>query len=87
MNLKRYAKALVAVLGAALTAASGLGIGGGWGQVITVALVAVTAAGVYLVPNARPVPQVAMHIKAAMTDEQTAAMCAQIRAAARKGRP
>ena len=44
-------KALVAVLGAALTAASGLALSGNVQTVITIALAALTALGVYLAPN------------------------------------
>ena len=52
----RYAKALVAVVGAAVTAALGvLPAGSTVWTVLTIIAAAVTAAGVYLVPNA-PAP-------------------------------
>jgi len=44
-------KALVAVLGAAVTAALGLGLSGTVQNVLTVIAAALTALGVYLVPN------------------------------------
>lgn len=63
MNLKVYAKAIVAALGAGLTAASGIvAKDSAAGQVITVALAVITAASVYAVPNARPVPASAQHL-------------------------
>ena len=50
--MKAYAKAIVAVLGAAITAALGIVPEGStlWG-VLTVVAAAVTAIGVYAVPN------------------------------------
>ena len=44
-------KAIVAIVGGALTAAAGLGLSGTVQNVITVALAALTALGVYLAPN------------------------------------
>lgn len=44
-------KALVAVIGAALVAAAGLGLSGTVQNVVTIALAAITALGVYLAPN------------------------------------
>jgi len=53
----KYAKAIVAVIGAALTAASTfVAPGSTWGHIVTIALAAVTAAGVYAVPNTPAVP-------------------------------
>ena len=56
-------KAIVAVLGAGLTAAAGLGLTGTAQQLITIALALVTAAGVYGVRNGdKPVPKSAAHL-------------------------
>jgi hypothetical protein len=52
----KYAKAVVGILGAAITAALGLGLSGTIQQVLTVAAAVVTAAGVYLVPNSGTSP-------------------------------
>ena len=51
------AKALVAIIGAAVTAALGILPHGttGW-TILTIAAAALTAAGVYLVPNTPAVP-------------------------------
>jgi hypothetical protein len=51
-----YAKTLVAIVGAAVTAALGILPRGttGW-TILTIAAAALTAAGVYLVPNTPPV--------------------------------
>lgn len=53
----QYAKALVAVAGAAVTAALGIvpPHSTTW-QLLTVAAAALTAAGVYLIPNTPPKP-------------------------------
>jgi len=63
-SLSPYAKTVAAVVGAGLTAASGIvAPQSTWGHVLTVALVMVTAASVYAVPNARPgVPASAAHL-------------------------
>jgi len=50
----KYAKGIIAVIGAAVTAALGLGLSGTIQQVLTVIAAVVTAAGVYLVPNSTP---------------------------------
>lgn len=47
----KAAKALVAVVGAGITAALGLGLTGTTEQVLTIAAAMVTALGVWLVPN------------------------------------
>lgn len=48
----KYSKAIIAVVGAGLTAATGLvAPDSTWGHIITIALAIATAAGVYLVPN------------------------------------
>ena len=53
----RYAKALVAIFGAAVTAALGILPHGstGW-TIFTIAAAALTATGVYLVPNTPAAP-------------------------------
>lgn len=51
----KYAKAIVAVVGAAATAVIGLvGADSTVGKIATVVAAAATAAGVYLVPNKAP---------------------------------
>ena len=54
--MSRYLKAIVGVLGAAVTAGLGLGLSGTIQQVLTVAAAVVTAASVYLVPNSGTSP-------------------------------
>jgi hypothetical protein len=49
--VKKYAKAVVAILGGGVTAALGLGLTGTTQQVLTVVAAMLTAAAVYLVPN------------------------------------
>ena len=60
----KYAKAIIAVAGAAITAAAGLGLTGTWQQVLTVLAAVCTAAGVYVTPNARPVPDAVKAVQA-----------------------
>ena len=62
--MKQYAKAIMAAIGAAITAAAGLVAADSTvGKVLTVAAAAVTVLGVYLVPNAAPpVPTSAQHL-------------------------
>ncbi len=61
----KYAKAIVAVIGAALTAASGfVAPGSAWSHVVTIGLAAVTAASVYAVPNTRAVPAAVKAVQA-----------------------
>jgi hypothetical protein len=59
--VQKYAKAIVAVLGAAITAALGLAPQGSqvW-TVLTIVAAALTAAGVYLVPNEDNTPSPAV---------------------------
>lgn len=57
MITMKAAKALVAVIGAGITAALGLGLHGTAQQVLTVAAAMITALGVFLVPNATGVPE------------------------------
>jgi hypothetical protein len=59
--VQKYAKAIVAVLGAAITAALGLAPQGTqvW-TVLTIVAAALTAAGVYLVPNEDNTPSPAV---------------------------
>ncbi|HWB35974.1 MAG TPA: hypothetical protein VHA75_08115 [Rugosimonospora sp.] len=54
--MKKYSKFIVAVLGAAVTAALQLGLTGTWQQVLTVVSAAITAAAVYQVSNT-PTPK------------------------------
>lgn len=54
--VKKYSKFIVAVLGAAVTAALQLGLTGTWQQVLTVVSAAITAAAVYQVSNT-PTPK------------------------------
>jgi hypothetical protein len=56
-RLKPYRKAIVAILGGVLTAtATFVAPGSTWGHVIAIALLALTAAGVYAAPNTKPIP-------------------------------
>lgn len=63
--MKAYLKAIVAILGAGVTAALGLGLSGTWQQVLTIAAVILTAAGVYAAPNGRPLPDAVKALQAA----------------------
>lgn len=57
LNLKPYAKALVAAIGGGLTvAATFVAPGSTWGHVIAIAIGALTVAGVYAVRNTPVVP-------------------------------
>ncbi len=50
--MSRYAKALVAAVGAAITAALGIiPSDSAWGKALTIAAAALTTIGVYLTPN------------------------------------
>jgi hypothetical protein len=60
----KYAKAIVAVVGAAVTAALGLGLTGTAQQILTVLAAICTAATVYAVPNDKPVPDAVKAIQA-----------------------
>ena len=60
----KYAKAIVAIVGAAVTAAAGLGLTGTWQQVLTVLAAICTAATVYAVPNDKPVPDAVKALQA-----------------------
>jgi hypothetical protein len=66
--VQKYAKAIVAVLGAAITAALGLAPQGTqvW-TVLTIVAAALTAAGVYLVPNVDNTPSPAVVVPDAPT--------------------
>jgi len=65
----KYAKAIAAVAGAAVTAALGLGLTGTAQQILTVLAAICTAASVYIVPNARPVPDAVKAVQAPSTHE------------------
>lgn len=54
--MNKYAKAIVAVVGAAVTAGLGLGLTGTVQQVLVIVAAALTALGVYVAPNAKPAP-------------------------------
>lgn len=55
--MQHYAKAIIAILGAGITAALGIiAPDTDLFNVLTVAAAVVTAAGVYLIPNLDPVP-------------------------------
>lgn len=60
----QYAKAIIAIIGAGVTAALGLipPNTNVW-QILTVVSALVTAAGVYLIPNTPPTPPPATHRK------------------------
>ena len=66
----KYMKAIVAVLGAGVTAALGLGLSGTWQQVLTIAFALLTAAGVYAAPNTPAVPD-AVKVLRAQQDQPT----------------
>ncbi len=54
MNAAHYAKAIVAILGAGVTAALGIWTSGEVANVLTIFSALLTAAGVYFTPNTDP---------------------------------
>lgn len=54
----QFAKAFVAIVGAGVTAALGIFTEGTAFQILTILSALLTAAGVYLVPNTPPSPEV-----------------------------
>ncbi len=57
MTAAHYAKAIVAILGAGVTAALGIWTSGEVANVLTIVSALLTAAGVYLIPNTDPTAQ------------------------------